>query len=116
MPLVTPSLILGLKEELVDLNSNSSIVETKVKTYIRLPEAALNTIQEVCNIPPLIWMQVSAWGKETGNLPAIWQSTATQLAEITALNEKPNLKQAKIGIQLLEEAERLGFNRFQEVG
>lgn len=102
-----------ISKELVDLKKSTGSTEIKIKS--NSGGKGPNIIQEVSNIPPFTWASLSEWGKETGNLPAFKRSLATHLATIAALNDTPSVKQAREGLQLLEEAELLGFKRFQDV-
>ncbi len=55
------------------------------------------------------WLEVSNWAKETGNLQSWQRSIAYSLGRQARQGRPPSRKQAKQGLLLLEEAERLGY-------
>lgn len=62
-------------------------------------------------VPAEIWLEVSHWAKETGNLQAWQRSLAFSLGRLSSQGRAPSLKQAKQGLRLLEEAKSLGYRR-----
>ena len=55
------------------------------------------------------WFEVSIWAKETGNLAPWQRSLAFSLGRLSSRGREPSRKQAKQGLLLLEEAQRLGY-------
>lgn len=55
------------------------------------------------------WFGVSNWAKETSNLAPWQRSLAYSLGKLSYQGREPSRKQARQGLLLLEEAERLGY-------
>ena len=55
------------------------------------------------------WFEVSNWAKETGNLQSWQRGIAYSLGRLAGQGRAPSRRQAKQGLLLLEEAERLGY-------
>ena len=70
-------------------------------------EAAI--IERVKEVDGDLWMAVSHWAKQTGNLAAWQRSIAFSLGRLAKQNKDPSLKQAVQGVKILEEVQRLGF-------
>ena len=66
-------------------------------------------IQAAMQVKSAVWFAVSHWAKETGNLLPWQRSLAFSLGKIAARQVEPSPKQAKRGLEILEEAESLGF-------
>lgn len=60
-------------------------------------------------VPPDVWMRVSAWAKETDSLQPWQRGLAYSLGRLLGRGRHPTLKQAVQGLKLLEMAERQGF-------
>jgi hypothetical protein len=70
-------------------------------------EAAV--IERVKEVDGDLWMAVSHWAKQTGNLAAWQRSIAFSLGRLAKQNKDPSIKQAVQGVKILEEVQRLGF-------
>lgn len=74
-------------------------------------------ILHVAAVPAEIWYQMASWAKETHHLQAWQRGLAASLGKLRNMGRKPSIKQAKQGLIMLEEAERLGFRPvLDEVG
>lgn len=56
-----------------------------------------------------VWFGISHWAKETQNLLPWQRALAFSLGRIAARQGEPSVKQAKRGLEILEEAQNLGF-------
>jgi hypothetical protein len=56
-----------------------------------------------------VWFGISHWAKETQNLLPWQRALAFSLGKIAARQGEPSVKQAKRGLEILEEAQNLGF-------
>lgn len=70
----------------------------------------LEIIAQVRQVPADTWFQLSRWAKETNNLQSWQRSLAFSLGRLAATNKNPSRKQANQAVNILQEAERLGFN------
>ncbi len=71
-------------------------------------------IDEMAQVPPSTWFQISKWAKETENLQGWQRSIAFSLGGLAAAGRKPSRKQAVQGEKILKEAKRLGFKAVVE--
>jgi len=56
------------------------------------------------------WFAIAKWAKQNGHLKPFQRSLAFSLGLLTAKGKRASEKQLKYGAQLLEEAQRLGYN------
>lgn len=61
-------------------------------------------------VPSEVWFGISHWAKETKNLLPWQRALAFSLGKIAARHAEPSPKQAKRGLEILEEAQSLGFH------
>ncbi len=73
-----------------------------------------STIEMAMQIPAEIWLEVSHWAKETGNLQGWQRSLAYSLGRLRGQGRTPSFKQAKQGLLLLGQAEERGYRRSDE--
>lgn len=66
-------------------------------------------IEYVTKISADTWFQIASWAKETSNLQSWQRNLAVSLGRLVATNKNPSCKQAAQGINIFEEAKRLGF-------
>lgn len=57
------------------------------------------------------WFELSAWAKDTNNLAPWQRGLAFSLGRLTSQSKIPSEKQALRGVEILVEAERLGFRQ-----
>jgi len=60
-------------------------------------------------VPADKWFQISKWAKETNNLKPWQRGLAFSIGKLCGQSKPVSPKQAKQGMIILEEAERLGF-------
>lgn len=66
-------------------------------------------IEDIKIVTADIWFAVSAWGKETGNLPGFQCGIAGTLGRYVGWSKLPSIKQAKQGLRILSTAYSKGF-------
>ena len=98
----------GLRKELVALKSDGSLPARDLG-LATLTDAEADLIAQAKLIPPDVWFGLSNWAKETSNLQAWQRSLAFSLGRVAGNEKEPSFKQAKQGLKMLEEAQRLGF-------
>ncbi len=69
----------------------------------------LRTINFVMEISADTWFEISKWAKETGNLQPWQRSLAFSIGKLVGRSASVSIKQAKHGLEMLEEVKRLGF-------
>jgi len=104
-----PKIPSQLHQELVTLTIEEDETTSK-KGGDKHTEEELKVIQTACNISPTIWVEVSEWGRQTGKLYPLQRNQALGLGRSLALGKKPSLKDARHGLQIIEEAQRQGYN------
>lgn len=84
--------------------------ERAVNRGIEQPdEADLANIARVKAIPGESWFRLAKWAKDTRNLMPWQRGLAFSLGRAVSSNREPTRKQALHGLQIWEEATRLGF-------
>ena len=66
-------------------------------------------IKAVCAIDAQVWLSVSSWAKQTESLLPWQRSLAYSIGKLLRDGRIPSVKQAKHGVNLLVEAENVGF-------
>lgn len=97
----------ALVRELLALGKASS-----VKSEERLAGQSkdeLQSIGEAMLVPAETWFSLSNWAKETANLQPWQRGLAYSLGQLAARGKIPTLKQALRGLEMLEQAKKLGF-------
>lgn len=95
----------GLEAELLDVRNaaepdpNTRVVSTEDEVLI----------SQVLTVPAETWFSLSHWSKETGALQPWQNAIAYSLGRLCARGKAPSVKQARQGVKLLQEAQRLGF-------
>ncbi|MBK7491723.1 MAG: hypothetical protein IPI17_06755 [Nitrosomonas sp.] len=72
-------------------------------------ENDLILISKVGEVPVDKWFQISKWAKETNNLQPWQRSHAFSIGKVASRSGSVSPKQAKHGVVILEEAQKLGF-------
>lgn len=99
----------SLKKELVALKSDGSL-PVRDLGLATPTDAEADLIAQARLIPSDVWFGLSNWAKETSNLQAWQRSLAFSLGRVAGNEKAPSFKQAKQGLKMLEEAQRLGFS------
>jgi hypothetical protein len=101
----------ALEKELVTLRSSGAGATDAVTG----PEALDMSPEERVIIAKVLetsaedWLRLSNWAKETNNLKPWQRGIAFSLGRLASQGRSPSVKQARQGMILREEAERLGF-------
>lgn len=95
----------GLESQLLD---SSAAEDASPAQATDLADELL--IVEASAIPAETWFAVSHWAKETSTLQPWQRSLAFSLGRLSARGSAPSVKQARQGVRLLGEAQRLGFD------
>jgi hypothetical protein len=72
-------------------------------------EGETRDVAAAMDVSSEIWFGISHWAKETQNLLPWQRALAFSLGKIAARRGEPSVKQAKRGLEILEEAQDLGF-------
>ncbi|MGP0628562.1 AIPR family protein [Nitrospina sp. 32_T5] len=96
-----------LEDELIDVSRGTKVQTNRGIQGPNEEEKAL--IENASQVPATAWFGIAKWAKETNNLKAWQRSLAFSLGKVAMRSGQPSFKQAKQGLMILEEAERLGF-------
>lgn len=66
-------------------------------------------VEACAAVAPDQWLALSNWAKETGNLQPWQRKLAYDIGVRMKRGRPPSVKQSRIGVRILEEARRLGF-------
>ena len=72
-------------------------------------EEETQDIAAAMDVTSEVWFGISHWAKETQNLLPWQRALAFSLGKIAARQGEPSVKQAKRGLEILDEAQNLGF-------
>ncbi|MFQ2550214.1 AIPR family protein [Aeromonas caviae] len=98
----------ALKHELIDVSRGRS--QANGNRGVSTPnQQEQSLIDQVTAVPADIWLQISEWSKETGNLQPWQRSLAHLLGKKISQSSNVSIKQAKHGAEILDEVQRLGF-------
>lgn len=105
----------ALEQELIDVSRRVS--QTNGNQGISAPNQQEQIlIDRVTTVPADIWFQISKWSKETDNLQPWQRSLAFSLGKLVSRSGNVSIKQAKHGVVILEEVQRLGFRENKNTG
>lgn len=108
------SVEIELPAELEDiLVSTRRVARQKTILKDELSEEDKENISKVVDVPANVWFELSRWAKQTNNLEPRQRSISYSLGRLIAGGKEPSRKQAWSGVQILEEAKRLGFQPSQ---
>ena len=96
-----------LQKELIPLGKVA--LQRREEQLASQSEEEIRQIAAAANITSEVWFGVSHWAKETKNLLPWQRALAFSLGRIAARHGEPSPKQAKRGLEILEEAHTLGF-------
>ncbi|MEH1855043.1 MAG: AIPR family protein [Nostoc sp.] len=99
-------------QELISVSHSKS---DNIDKGIESPDSDdLKLIAQISEFTADNWFQLAHWAKETSNLQSWQRSLAFSLGKLAAKRKNPSYKQAKQGINILQEAEQLGFKYMNE--
>ena len=101
-----PSRALSTELISVGVKNTSTPVDMGSKS-LTADEAAV--IEQAAKVEADTWFRVANWAKETNNLQSWQRGIAYSLGRLAKSDQSPTVKQARQGMILLDEAERLGF-------
>jgi hypothetical protein len=96
-----------LESELITLGRLTEIRQSN--NDVSRDVAVNEEVEKVSAMAADTWFKVSHWAKETNNLAAWQRGLSFSLGTLIGRGKKPSLKQARQGLKLLDEAQRLGF-------
>jgi hypothetical protein len=91
------------------LVSTTRVARKKAILKDELTEDDRNNIRKITEVPANLWFELSRWAKQTDNLQPHQRSIAYSMGRLVGQGKEPSRKQAWHGVQILEEARRLGF-------
>ncbi len=98
----------ALEQELIDVSRR--VNQANGNQGISAPnQQEQSLIDQVTAVPAEIWFQISKWSKETDNLQPWQRSLAFSLGKLASRSGNVSIKQAKHGVAILNEVQRLGF-------
>ncbi|POP67707.1 AIPR family protein [Pseudomonas syringae] len=98
----------ALGKELIDVSKKTG--SSKGNLGVSAPnENELQLISSVTNVCADMWFQISKWSKATNNLQPWQRSLAFSIGRLMSKSGNISIKQAKHGVTILEEVQRLGF-------
>lgn len=98
----------ALDVELVSMGAKSTATPVDMGSNTPTAEES-KLIEQASGIEADTWFRISNWAKETNNLQSWQRGIAYSLGRLAKSGRSPTVKQARQGVILLEEAERLGF-------
>lgn len=97
-----------LRQELVETGRESTNGYSDLGIEENTPEEQ-ELIARAASVRAETWFEISKWAKETGNLEGWQRKIAYSLGRQAGQGRAPSRKQARQGLLLLKEAERLGY-------
>jgi hypothetical protein len=101
----SPSLALG--RELLD--SSRARAGRVADQHASMSDSDTEAVHAVESVSADDWFALSAWARETGNLQSWQRSLAYSIGRLRGRGAAPSVKQARQGVKILAEAQRLGF-------
>ena len=98
----------ALSAELISMDAKSATTPVDMGSKT-LTAKESESIERVSQVEADTWFRISNWAKETNNLQSWQRGIAYSLGRLAKSDRSPTVKQARQGVILLEEAERLGF-------
>lgn len=109
-----------IRETNIEINNNLSLELIDVsRSASKKPDKGINApndddlemIGKIDTVSAEQWFQISKWAKETNNLQPWQRSLAFSIGKVLSRSGSVSPKQAKHGLTILEEAEKLGFKK-----
>lgn len=97
----------ALERELIPLGK-AALVRREEQAASQSEEETQD-IAAAMDVTSEVWFGISHWAKETQNLLPWQRALAFSLGKIAARQGEPSVKQAKRGLEILDEAQNLGF-------
>ena len=99
-----------MPDELRDiLVSTSRVAQETAIRKDELTEEDKRNIEKVMAVAADVWFELSLWSKQTNNLQPHQIGIAYSLGRLVAQGKEPSRKQAWNGVEILKEANRLGY-------
>ena len=103
-----------LERELVSVNQDASSPSTSnspMNSIESLTPAEEEIIKKVASISASTWFALSKWAKATRNFQPWTRSIVFSVGTQVGREKKPSIKQARIALDALEEAQAIGFQQ-----